>query len=219
MEGMKQFPDGYFDIAIVDPPFGVYGDKARKIAIGTCGGKLEADKQKLKQWDVPPPPEYFQELFRVSKNQLIFGGNYFKLPPTQCFVVWDKGPAFWDRTFADCELIWTSFQRSARIARINQPQLNDKIHPTQKPIALYIWLINRFCKDGDIILDTHVGSGSSLIASYRTGHQYVGFEIDSEYCEAAQRRLHDAMQQLRICDMPAPNDATDSALQQVLLWG
>lgn len=202
IEGMKQYPDKYFDLAIVDPVYGVLENKGyMKNQSGQFVGTGAAKQKKYHSalWEQPKTgSDYFKELFRVSKNQIIWGGNYFidNLYPSQCWIVWDKEHQC-ERTFADCELAWTSFNKSARIFRFawdgfiqgNMKDKENRIHPTQKPVALYEWLLNRFAEQNDIILDTHVGSASSLIACNRTNHQYVGFEIDPTYYEQAKKRL------------------------------
>ena len=151
----------------------------------------EEIRKKIIEWDVAPRKEYFEELFRISRNQIIWGGNYFELPPTRCFVVWKKLTISEDFSMAMAEYAWTSFNGNAKVFEYPpQGKANDtRFHPTQKPVALYEWLINRYAKDGDIILDTHVGSASSLIACHRTGHQFVGFEIDENYYKLAKDRL------------------------------
>jgi site-specific DNA-methyltransferase (adenine-specific) len=193
MEGMKQFPDKYFSIAIVDPPYG--------ISINHNMGRRKGDKHsnyKKVTWDnEPPPPEYFDELFRVSKNQIIWGANYFQLPPTKCFIVWKKPQISEDVSFSMCEYAWASFDSTAKVIEI-YGQEADRIHPTQKPVRLYKWLLNRYAKQGDKILDTHVGSASSLIACYDMGFDYMGFEIDPDYHAAATKRLAEHMAQIRL---------------------
>ena len=181
MEGMKQFPDKYFELAIVDPEYGINITESGRLK------KYNANKTK---WDNAPPDDtYFKELFRVSQNQIIWGGNYFQLPPTRCFVIWDKKQPE-NISFASCEMAWTSFDASARtfyMSPMNVPE--QRIHPTQKPEKLYGWLLKRFASQGDKILDTHVGSASSLIACHNYGFDFIGFEIDEDYYEAATRRL------------------------------
>ena len=190
MEGMKQFPDKYFELAIVDPPYGI------DVTSMNMGGRNTVKPDQTKIWDKSiPADEYFEELFRVSKNQIIWGGNYFHLPPTRGFIIWDKGEMMYGRSFAECEFAWTSFDASARIYKLNPTQL-DRIHPTQKPIKLYKWLLTNYAKQGDKILDTHVGSASSLIACYDYGFDFIGFEIDKDYYEAAQKRLQAVMSQV-----------------------
>lgn len=153
--------------------------------------------------------EYFKELQRVSKNQIIWGGNYFadNLPPSQGWIIWDKQHPE-GLGFADCEMAWTSFDKATRIFKFmwngmlqgNMKHKETRIHPTQKPIALYEWILNRYSKADDIILDTHVGSASSLIACRKFGHKYVGFEIDKVYYEAAKSRLDKEESQMNIFD-------------------
>ncbi len=195
MEGMKQFPDKYFELAIVDPPYGIGMDG------GNVGYKGFNNFEK-KNWDKSTPTEeYFEELKRVSINQIIWGGNYFNLPPSRCFLVWDKGSGFKNRTYAEAELAWTSFDANVRIYQHDPLAKGDyrgKIHPTQKPVALYKWLLMNYAKQGDKILDTHVGSASSLIACHNYGFDYIGFEIDKEYYEKAKERLEAIKAQLTL---------------------
>lgn len=161
-------------------------------------------------WDIAPEREYFEQLFRVSRNQIIWGGNYFELPMTRCFVVWDK--QFSENfSMAMAEYAWTSFDSVAKIFRhspMGSPS-NPRFHPTQKPIALYEWLLNQYAKDGDTILDTHVGSGSSLIACHRTNHKYIGFEIDEVYYKKASERIERETAQMNIFDLEKQMDVFD----------
>ena len=183
MEYMKTVPDKHFDLAIVDPPYGI---NAGKMTLGK--GKRKKFTQG-KDWDSGiPSEEYFNELDRVSKNQIIWGGNYFDLPPTKCFLIWDKIND--DRDFAECEYAWTSFDTVARMFRM-RPQNMDggKIHPTQKPSKLYRWLLNDYAKEGDKILDTHGGSASLGVACIDYKFEAVICEIDKDYYEAAVKRL------------------------------
>ena len=191
VEGMKQFPDKYFDLAIVDPPYGINIQKSGRL------GRYNTKNV----WDSEiPSDDYFNELFRVSKNQIIWGGNYFPLKPTKCFLIWDKKQPE-NISFASCEFAWTSFDSVAKTFYYSPMNDTDKrIHTTQKPVALYEWLLSRYAKDGDIILDTHVGSASSLIACYNTGHKFVGFELDEHYYKLSKERLDDEISQLRIFD-------------------
>ena len=215
MDGMKQFPDKYFELAIVDPPYGI---NAPNMTMGTNktrtgdGYPGESVAQRLKKdrlnqgcgklanrtlntmdcsWDRKPPGiEYFKELFRVSRNQVIWGGNYFNLPPTRGIIVWDKLQP-WEN-FSQVEIAWTSFDRPAAIFRYsNTGGRNDekKIHPTQKPVPLYEWVLTKYAKIGDKILDTHTGSCSSLIACHKKGFQFMGFEIDEIYYKSGNNRL------------------------------
>lgn len=157
--------------------------------------------KKIISWDVAPGEEYFKELFRVSRNQIIWGGNYFALPPTRCFVIWRKLSISETFSMAMCEYAWTSFNDNAKMFEYApQGKPGDRFHPTQKPVALYEWILNKYAKPGDIILDTHVGSASSLIACHNTHHKYVGFEIDPDYYRMAKKRLDDAEAQMNIFD-------------------
>lgn len=189
MIGMARFPDKFFDLAIVDPPYGIDINKS---------GRLVTEKGwEYKDWDNSiPTVEYFLELNRVSKNQIIWGGNYFSLPATRGFVIWDKQQPE-DVSFASCEFAWTSFDRSARTFYL-RPQGEDRIHPTQKPIRLYKWLIDRYAKPGDKILDTHMGSQSSRIAAYNMGFDYWGWELDKDYFEAGNKRFKEQTAQQRL---------------------
>jgi site-specific DNA-methyltransferase (adenine-specific) len=156
----------------------------------------------ITHWDIAPPQEYFDELFRVSKNQIIWGGNYFSLPPTRCFLVWRKLSISEDFSMAMCEYAWTSFNDNAKLYEcVPQGNANNKrFHPTQKPVELYEWILNRYAKEGDIILDTHVGSASSLIACHRTHHKFVGFELDEYYYQKSKERLENEMAQMTLYD-------------------
>lgn len=186
MDFMKEFPDKYFELAIVDPPYG--------IGISSNPVRQAHDK---KQWDNSiPNDEYFSELMRVSKNQIVWGGNYFPLPPSQGFIIWDKKQPE-DFSLAMCEFAWISFQKPAKIWRYSVLTERDKIHPTQKPIALYKWLLEHYAKPGDKILDTHLGSQSSRIAAHQMGFDFWGCEIDEEYfkqgCERFEREAAQLM--------------------------
>lgn len=157
--------------------------------------------KKIITWDVAPEKEYFEELFRISRNQIIWGGNYFALPPTRCFVVWKKLTISENFSMAMAEYAWTSFNSNAKVFEYApQDPTGQRFHPTQKPVALYEWLISRYAKEGDVILDTHVGSASSLIACRNTNHKYVGFEIDPEYYRQAKERLDRETAQMNIYD-------------------
>ena len=191
VEGMKQFPDKKYDLAIVDPPYGINIQKSGRL------GRYNTKNV----WDSEiPSDDYFNELFRVSKNQIIWGGNYFPLKPTKCFLIWDKKQPE-NISFASCEFAWTSFDSVAKTFYYSPMNDTDKrIHTTQKPVALYEWLLSRYAKDGDIILDTHVGSASSLIACYNTNHKFVGFELDEHYYKLSKERLDREMSQMRLFD-------------------
>lgn len=187
MDAMREFPDKFFELAIVDPPYGIGMDG------GNIGYKGFNNFEK-KNWDSSiPNNDYFLELFRVSKNQIIWGGNYFGLAGTRCFIVWDKGEGFYNRTYAECELAWTSFDRNTCKFK-HDPLCNGdykgKIHPTQKPIQLYKFCLEKFAiAGGGKILDTHLGSGSSRIAAHQMGYDFWGYEIDKEYFEQQEQRF------------------------------
>ena len=183
MEAMKEIPDNYFELAIVDPPYGL-GD-----SVVNSRGRFKRYKNKNGNWDKSTPDdEYFNELFRVSKNQVIWGGNYFNLEPTKCFLIWDKKQPQ-NVSFASCEFAWTSFKSVAKTFYYSPMQQKNRFHPTQKPVELYKWILSRYAEEGDKILDTHVGSASSLIACYDLGFEYLGFELDEDYYNKALDRL------------------------------
>lgn len=159
--------------------------------------------KKIVGWDMAPEDDYFQELFRVSRNQIIWGGNYFRLPPTRCFLIWRKLTITENFSMAMCEYAWTSFNDNAKLFEC-APQgtaSEQRFHPTQKPVKLYSWILSRYAKEGDRILDTHVGSASSLIACHRAGLEYTGFEIDPEYYRNANKRLEAEKNQINIFEL------------------
>ena len=219
MNAMKEFPDKFFDLAIVDPPYGIGVMTMNYTTSGATRqgyGHMAAnrrDYRKQGEWDVKPGKEYFDELFRVSKKQIIWGGNYFTdvLPPSKSFVIWDK--RVYDgckNDFSDCEFAWMSSGMGvARIYRFlwngmlqgNMKEKEDRFHPTQKPVSLYLWLLDNYAKDGDKILDTHAGSASSLVACHRSGFDCWGFEIDKEYFTKARERLDREKQQINMFEM------------------
>ena len=186
MHGLKRFPDKCFDLAIVDPPYGMPKDS-------THGrGKLKnrmLNNGSVELWDIKPGADYFTELFRVSKNQIIWGGNYFDLPGSRGFVIWDKEQPF--ENFSAAEFAWMSFQTVSKIYKLPATRTGDemKIHPTQKPVKLYDWLLMNYASEGNLILDTHVGSGSLRIACAKGGFNFVGFEIDKNYFEEQEKRF------------------------------
>jgi site-specific DNA-methyltransferase (adenine-specific) len=189
MELMKRYPDNYFDLAIVDPPYGIDVTKME------MGGRKRNKKDKVKSWDsAVPDTEYFNELFRVSKNQIIFGGNYFNLPCSQYFMIWDKGETMYGRDFAECEYAWVR-KGGTRIYKNNPNQL-DRIHPTQKPSQLYRFIMDKYAKQNDKILDTHLGSGSIAIACHDYGFELTACELDSEYYDKAIERINNHVSQL-----------------------
>jgi site-specific DNA-methyltransferase (adenine-specific) len=198
MEMLRKCPDKHFDLAIVDPPYGIGAGKERE----HNGWKDYGQKE----WDNKiPDKEYFEQLFRVSKNQIIWGGNYFTdyLPAKMGWVVWDKGQR--DFSLADGELAWTSFDKALRIIDYPRALANqkDKIHPTQKPVFIYRQILNRYVKAGDLILDTHVGSGSSIIACIESGFNYYGCEIDKDYYDAARKRIARAFRRYELFENEA----------------
>jgi site-specific DNA-methyltransferase (adenine-specific) len=198
VKALKRYADNHFDLAIVDPPYGI------NMAMGHKGSEKRGDKNKYKSFagndNSIPNEEYFAELVRVSKNQIVWGANYMieHLEPTPCFIVWDKvqPEAF---SMAMCEIAWTSFKSPAKIFKKRIVGADDvRIHPTQKPVYLYEWLLKNFAEQGNLILDTHLGSGSSRIAAYKGGFNFVGFEIDQEYYEKQEKRFNDFKSQLRL---------------------
>jgi site-specific DNA-methyltransferase (adenine-specific) len=226
LEAMRLMPDNAFDLAIVDPPYGIGEGRGQHKSRNRSRpdhrtGKRHTVAHKThaaKKWDdKPPPPEYFTQLRRVSKNQIIWGGNYFlgHLPATPCMIVWDKVNG--ESDFADCELAWASFGTAARIFRymwagflqgksISQGHVNqgdkrlceERIHPTQKPVNLYKWLLINYAKSGDHILDTHHGSGSNAIACLDMGFSITAYELDEDYFKAAVERIHLSQQQMKL---------------------
>jgi site-specific DNA-methyltransferase (adenine-specific) len=215
LPAMREFPDKYFDLAIVDPPYGIGIVAPGKRTLGKLQPGLT--KYKSANWDlVIPSIEYFDELFRVSGNQIIFGGNYFAhlLPPSKGWIVWDK-PQPDGVSFAQAELMWSSFDISIKryggakrseigncVSNNNQlAQINAKIHPTQKPKSLYKWLLKNYAKEGDKILDTHLGSGSSRIAAYDMGFRFWGYELDVDYFNAQEKRFQQHKAQLKLFEV------------------
>lgn len=241
MEAMREFPDGFFDLAVVDPPYGdaaadththTHGTASANASTGTSrspaqllpsprerererraarhgqgrnvrqpdgtwglanwrrlGEETGSDK-KIIAWDVAPGQEYFDELFRVSRNQIIWGGNYFRLPPTRCFLVWRKLTISETFSMAMAEYAWTSFDGNAKVFECPpQGKPGDRFHPTQKPTELYRWILALYAKPGYKILDTHLGSGSSRIAAWDAGLDFWGYEIDEDYFRLEEERF------------------------------
>jgi site-specific DNA-methyltransferase (adenine-specific) len=224
MQGMKEFPDKYFDLAIVDPPYGrkEHGGRNRSGYVRQKNGSkifVKDGQYRNQNWDNEPPSEdYFNEVMRVSKKQIIFGCNYFDYPLIGGRIVWDKcndGSDQSDAEIAYCSMndrvdifryMWRGMFQGKSITEGTTQQgnkrLNEKrIHPTQKPVALYEWLLSRYAKPNDIILDTHVGSASSLIACYNTNHKFVGFELDEYYYKVSKQRLDTEMAQMILSDL------------------
>lgn len=186
MDYMRSLPDNAFDLAVVGPPYSNAGGN-----VGRTGGTWAAKYgTSIRDWDIAPSDDYFKELFRISRNQIIWGGNYFNLPPTRCFLIWQKHIPE-NFTMAMCEYAWTSFDANAKLFKYpSVGKKNDpRIHPCQKPIALYKWLLERYAKQGDKILGTHLGSASSAIAAYDLGFEFTGIEIDETYYNNAYARL------------------------------
>jgi site-specific DNA-methyltransferase (adenine-specific) len=193
---MSRYPDKYFDLAIVDPPYGIGASEM------TMGSGKNKKYTKGKKWDNETPnKDYFNELVRVSKNQIIWGGNYFDLPLTKSWIFWDKG-IYGDCDFADGELAWTSFKKVLRVAQIRYKGFLGadlhRIHPTQKPVKLYKWLLQNYANKGDKILDTHLGSGSIAIACHDLGFDLTACELDTDYFNASIKRLTDHQKQLKL---------------------
>jgi len=193
MAVMKRYPDKWFDLAVVDPPYGIGFSSKKQSNFGKGGINHE-----YKGWDEEiPKAEYWSELFRVSKNQIVWGGNYMTqyLKPKPCWLIWDKMQEFSGAVF---ELAWTSFDSPAKAFRMSRVQAyanQNKVHPTQKPIALYKWLLKNYAQQGDHILDTHMGSQSSRIACHDMGFDFTGYEIDKEYFDQGNKRFNSHIQQ------------------------
>ena len=204
IQGMKEYPDKYFDLAVVDPPYRDKNSPTKEMRAKTNGS--------MKHFGEKPDEYFFMELFRISKNQIVFGANnFFKLlPNTSCFIFWDKVQVM--ENYADGELAWTSFDCPAKqfryvwsgnrfgtpdnIQGVGKP--TNRTHPTEKPIALYDWIFSKFSTEGMKVLDTHLGSGSSRIAAHKNKLNFVGFEIDQEYYEKQEKRFNDFKSQLRL---------------------
>jgi len=187
MDIMKDIPDKYFELAIVDPPYGI----GKRLSQGAGKLKNSALQNMNSEWDVLPDENYFKELNRISINQIIWGGNYFTLPPTRGIICWDKKQFM--PTFSRWELAWTSFDRPAKMfENIGNEQ---RIHPTQKPVALYRWLLQNYAKPGDKIIDTHSGSGSCAIACHLEKFEFLAIEKDEDYYKASVKRLEEIRSQ------------------------
>ena len=208
MEAMKEIPDKYFDLAIVDPPYGINAGKGTRVINKNETWKNAKDNNKVikGEWDKNrPSEEYFKELKRVSRNQIIWGGNYFSdfLETNNNWIIWDK--KITNNTFSPFEMAWSSIPKCKIFRWLlegykseNPKEMQKRFHPTQKPVALYEWLLNNYAKQGDKILDTHVGSASSLIACHNLGFDYVGFELDPDYYNQATKRLERHKSQLNL---------------------
>jgi len=196
MEVMARYPDKYFDLAVVDPPYGI---ETR----GNAQDRFRGNMQLKSVNDMKPNERYFKELFRVSKNQIIWGYNWLSdmLPMCREFIFWYKEqPVI---TFADGELAWTSFQKTAKCFyypyyKATISNKGQKIHPTQKPVALYDWIFKNYAKEGDKILDTHLGSGSSRISAWKAGLDFTACELDADYFAAQEKRFKEFTAQIRM---------------------
>jgi len=198
MEYMATLPDKAFDLAIIDPPYGIERFKKGSLRFDKINQYSDGIK-----WDIKPDAMFFDELFRVSNNQIIFGANNFVLPPSEYFCVWDKKQTV--DNFASAEYAWVSpgLKKPAKVFRFSIHQHNadaGKIHPTQKPVKLYDWLLHNYAKPGQRILDTHLGSGSSAIAAHYYGVDFVGCELDEDYFNAAKNRFELATAQTSLLD-------------------
>lgn len=191
MQLMSRYPDKYFDLAIVDPPYGILNKTPR-------GGDRKFNKEEYSQWDNKPNDEYFDELFRVSKNQIIWGGNYFghlwaRSEYNKGFIIWDKNQPETLNNFSMAEIAWSSFDRPSKIFRFSVRKNRNKIHPTQKPVELYAWLLKMYAKPTDKILDTHLGSGTIAIACYNAGISLTACEISEEYYLKALKKIKESI--------------------------
>jgi site-specific DNA-methyltransferase (adenine-specific) len=205
IEGMKQYPDKHFDLSVVDVPYGIGESSNDNESRSSLAKSKNYGK---KDWDNQPPNlEYFYQLFRVSKNQIIWGANHFiiRMPyDSSCWIVWDKENG--ENDFADCELAWASFDKAVRKVKhrwhgMLQKDMKNKevrIHPTQKPVGLYDWVFDRFAEEGMKVLDTHLGSGSSRISANKNNLDFTGFEIDNDYFEAQEKRYKQFTAQTRL---------------------
>lgn len=198
IEGMRTYPDKHFELAIVDPPYGIKRFEKPSGTTRFKNSKMMQDDGLL--WDKKPTKEYWDELFRVSQNQMVWGANNFEMPPSEYFCIWNKLQTV--DNFASAEYCWVSMglKKPAKVFEysIHKHNHTDKIHPTQKPIKLYKWILDNYAKKGDKILDTHLGSGSSRIACYDYGFEFVGFELDKEYYEAQEKRFNDHIKQMKL---------------------
>ena len=187
MELMRQLPDNAFQLAIADPPYGIRDAGGQTGGSGKLKGRV-FNNGYIDRWDKAPSREFFDELRRVCENVIIWGGNYFDLPPTRCFICWDKVQP-WEN-FSQVEYAWTSFESPAQLFRFDN-RTGDKIHPTQKPVELYAYLLRKYAKEGDRIFDPMMGSQSSRIAAYKLGFDYVGCEIDKDFFDRGCKRFNE----------------------------
>jgi site-specific DNA-methyltransferase (adenine-specific) len=207
MEAMRNTPDKYYDLAVVDPPYGIGESKSNFESRGVSSKKWKRGKPKIytkKDWDNESPnAEYWEQLFRVSKNQIVWGANHFisKIPfDSSCWIVWDKDTS---GDYADCEIAWTSFKTSIRRIKLTwsgfrKCEIVDRFHPTQKPVKLYDWILHNYAKPTDKILDTHLGSQSSRIAAFKGVYDFTGYEIDTDYFNDGNKRFNQFKSQTTI---------------------
>jgi len=197
MQAMAEFPDKFFDLAVVDPPYGILNKTKR-------GGDHKFNMDEYSQWDVKPDDEYFNELFRVSKNQIIWGGNYFgqlwaRSPYNKGFIIWDKKQPEALNNFSMAEMAWSSFDKPSKIFEFSVKKNANKIHPTQKPVELYEWLYKTYLPKGGKVLDTHLGSGSNRIAAHKAGNiDFWGYELDTDYYLAQEKRFDNYIAQTNL---------------------
>lgn len=219
MAVMARYPDKYFDLAVVDPPYGgggggeldggkrfggLFGRYKQNIPDGReMGGKV---RKKIVSWDYAPGEDYFAELFRVSENQIIWGGNYFPLPPTRCFLIWEKLNIPENFSMAMAEYAWTSFDDNAKIIKLFSSGIAGRFHPTQKPEDLYRWIYRKYAKPGYKILDTHLGSGSSRRAAHDFNLDFVGCEIDKHYFDLQEKAWAEYTSQLNLFNLEVHNN-------------
>jgi site-specific DNA-methyltransferase (adenine-specific) len=208
LAAMREMPDKAFDLAIVDPPYGINAHK------GTSSWSRNKFADSSKNWDSGVPDgDYWKELLRVSENQIVWGSNYFTpfLPPSMGWICWYKTIECVGRDYSEFELAYTSFNKAARICEMKPFQRNGtRIHMTQKPVALYKWLLTNYAKPGDTILDTHLGSGSSRIAAYDLGFDFTGYELDKDYFDAQEQRFADHIAQPKLFEPVAPIAAQEA---------
>jgi site-specific DNA-methyltransferase (adenine-specific) len=192
MDFLQQVPEKYFDLAVVDPPYGL------GTAVVNSKGRFKRYCNEHQNWDTEVPNNaYFSSLFDVSENQIIWGGNYFKLPPNRFFIIWDKQQPE-GISFAMAEYAWGSFNQSAQIYKVRSQGQEQRFHPTQKPVPLYDWIYQNYAKPGQVILDTHLGSGSNRIAAHKNNLEFVGVELDPEYFYASVKRFEQCTSQLKL---------------------
>lgn len=201
MEFMKTVPDKYYELAIVDPPYGL----GKRLSQGAGKLKNSALQNMDSEWDIAPKQDYFNELTRVAKNRIIWGANYFNMPPTRGIICWDKKQFM--PTFSRWEYAWSSFDCPSKMYEVLSHE--NRIHPTQKPVALYKWLLTNYAKPKDKIFDSHVGSGSSRIACYDLGFDFEGCELNADYWQGQEDRFNAHIKQ---------NDLFDKAEIQGLIY-